>query len=339
MTNLRFAILGTGFWAHYQLAGWQELEEAECVALYNRTRGKAEALAQKFAIPHVYDTPEEMLDKEQLDFVDIITDVGTHANLTRMAVERGFNVVCQKPMATSLEEARSMVDICREAKIQLLINENWRWQYPVRQFKRILDEGRIGKPFRARVHFCNSFPVFDNQPFLKELDQFILTDIGSHILDTARYLFGDAKSLYCHTTRVHPGIKGEDVATVMMHMENNISVVCEMSYASRTEIEQFPQTYVYVEGDQGFLELGPDYKVRETTLKGTCIQQFAPQHYQWADPAYDLVHSSIVACQADLLKHLKGEKTAETNGDDNFKTVKLIFAAYESALTGQSIFF
>lgn len=339
MKNLRFAILGTGFWAHFQLAGWQELEGVECVALYNRTRVKADALAQKFGIPHVYDSVEEMLDKEQLDFVDIITDVGTHTNLTRMAVERGVNVICQKPMATSLDEARSMVDICRAAQLQLLINENWRWQYPVRQFKRILDEGRIGKPFRARVHFCNSFPVFDNQPFLKELDQFILTDIGSHILDTTRYLFGDAKSLYCQTTRVHPDIKGEDVATVMMHMESDVNVVCEMSYASRTEIESFPQTYVYVEGDQGFLELGPDYKVRETTLAGTCIRQFTPQHYQWADPAYDLVHSSIVACQSDLLKHLKGEKIAETNGDDNFKTVELVFASYESARTGKPVFF
>jgi len=339
MTNLRFAILGTGFWAHFQLAAWQELEGVECVALYNRTRVKADALAQKFGIPQVYDTVEELLDKEQLDFVDIITDVGTHANLTHMAVERGLNVICQKPMATSLDEARSMVDICRAAQLQLLINENWRWQYPIREFKRILDEGRIGKPFRARVHFCNSFPVFDNQPFLKELDQFILTDIGSHILDTSRYLFGDARSLYCQTTRVHPDIKGEDVATVMMQMGSNMNVVCEMSYASRTEIESFPQTYVYVEGDQGFLELGPDYKVRETTVTGTCIRQFTPRHYQWADPAYDLVHSSIVPCQADLLKHLKGEKIAETNGDDNFKTVELVFSAYESARTGQPIFF
>ena len=48
--------------------------------------------------------------------------------------------------------------------------------------------------FRARVTYSNSFPVFDNQPFLKELEQFILTDIGTHILDTARMLFGEATS-------------------------------------------------------------------------------------------------------------------------------------------------
>ncbi len=339
MTTLRFAILGTGFWAHYQLAGWLELSGLECVALYNRTRSKAEALAHKFNIPTIYDSPEELLEKEHLDFIDIITDVGTHASLTRLAAAHGINVVCQKPMATSLAEAELMVAACSEAGVQLLINENWRWQHSIRQFKRIMDEGRIGKPFRARVHYCNSFPVFDNQPFLKDLDQFILTDIGSHILDTSRYLFGDAKSLYCQTARVHPDIKGEDVATVMMQMGAGITVTCEMSYASRTEIEHFPQTYLYVEGDKGFLELGPDFKVRETTSEGTFIRQFVPPHYAWADPAYDLVHTSIVDCQRDLLRHLKGETTAETNGDDNLKTVKLVFGAYESARTDHPVFF
>ena len=339
MEKLRFAIFGTGFWARFQLAGWMELDGLECVALYNRTRAKAEALASEFGIPAVYDSPETLLDGEKLDFVDIITDVDTHASLTRLVAERGLNAVCQKPMAPSLTDAQEMVDACNTAGVQLLINENWRWQFPVRQLKQIMNEGRIGRVFRARVHYCNSFPVFNNQPFLKELEQFILTDIGSHILDTTRYLFGDATNLYCQTARVHQDIKGEDVATVMMQMGDAMSVVCEMSYASRTEIEHFPQTYVYIEGDQGFLELGPNYVIRETTSEGTWVRRFPPKHYAWADSAYDLVHSSIVDEQADLLKHLKGEKTAETTGEDNLKTVRLVHGAYESAKSGQVVNF
>jgi D-apiose dehydrogenase len=62
----------------------------------------------------------------------------------------------------------------------------------------------------------SGFPVFNNQPFLKELEQFILTDLGSHTLDTARFLFGEASSLYCQTRRIHADIRGEDVATIMM---------------------------------------------------------------------------------------------------------------------------
>jgi D-apiose dehydrogenase len=338
MTNLRFALFGTGFWARYQLAGWIEAGGVECVALYNRTRSRAEALAGEFGIPAVYDDAEALLKNERLDFIDICTNVETHALFTRMGTERRLAVVCQKPMATTLQEAEDMVAACRQSGVEFLINENFRWQHPIRQFKRILDEGRIGAPFRARIHFCSSFPVFDNQPFLKELEQFMLTDVGSHILDIARFLFGEARTLYATTRRVRPDIKGEDVVTVMMTMgETDTTVVCEMSYASRTEIERFPETYIYVEGDHGFLELGPDFWIRETTEKGTLSKRYPPPRFDWADPAYDVVHSSIVPCQADLARHLRGEATAETTGEDNLKTVRLVFGSYQSAETGEPI--
>ena len=339
MTPLRYAMFGTGFWSRFQLNGWNEVGGLECVAFYNRTVSKAQKLAADFGVPRVYGSPEELLDNEELDFVDICTAVETHAPLTKMAAARGLDVVCQKPMATSLEEAEAMVRVCREAGVKLIINENFRWQSPIRQFKHMLDSGRIGKPFRARVDYITSFPVFDNQPFLKEIDQFILTDIGSHVLDVTRFLFGDAHSLYATTTRVHPDIQGEDVATCMMKMGDDMTVIAEMSYASKTEIERFPETYVYVEGSQGYLELGPDFVIRETTADGTLLKRYPPPHYPWADPAYDVVHASIVAAQVDIAAGLRGEKLAETRGDDNIKTVRLVFGAYDSAADNEVLRF
>mgnify|MGYP002079943701 CR=1 FL=1 len=73
MRPLRFAILGAGFWSRFQLAGWRELDGATCVAVYNRTRSKAEALAREFGVPTVYDDAGALFDRETLDFVDIIT--------------------------------------------------------------------------------------------------------------------------------------------------------------------------------------------------------------------------------------------------------------------------
>ena len=337
MTYLRFAMLGTGFWSRFQLAGWQELEGVECIALYNRTRAKAEALAQAFGVPAVYDDAEELLRRERLDFIDVVTNVETHSRFVRLAAAHKLPVICQKPMATSLEEAEQVVRVCREAGVPLFVHENWRWQTPIRQFKRVLDEKRIGSPFRARIHYCSSYPVFDNQPFLKDLEQFILTVMGSHVLDVARFLFGEAESVYCQTHRVHRDIKGEDVATVMMRMGDGITVVCEISYASRTEHERFPETYIFVEGEAGSLELGPDYWLRVTTEDGTHAKRYPPPRYAWAEPTHDVVHSSIVACNANLLRALTGEGSAETTGEDNLKTIRLIFAAYESAANGQTI--
>lgn len=332
MNDLRFAIFGAGFWARFQLAAWQELKGVQCVALYNRTRAKAETLAREFNVPAVYDDPQELLRHEQLDFMDIITAVDTHDQFVRLAAAHKLAVICQKPMAPTLVIAEQMVQVCREADVPYFIHENWRWQTPIRQLKRILSEGHIGAPFRARLDMLSGFPLFVNQPFLKQLEQFILADLGSHILDVARFLFGEAHTLYCQTTRVHRDIQGEDVATVLMQMGGQTTVLCQMAYAENfLEHDRFPETYCFVEGSQGSIELGPDYWIRVTTKSGTHAKRYPPPRYAWADPAYEVVHASIVPCNADLLRALRGEAPAETTGADNLQTVRLVFAAYDSA--------
>lgn len=337
MSRLRFAILGTGFWARYQLEGWREITGAECVAVYNRTRGKAEALAKEYGIPAVYDDAEAMLERERLDFVDVITDVGTHRRFVELAAAHRLAVICQKPMAATFADAGAMVSACRAARVPFLVHENWRWQRPLRELKRALASGVIGRVFRGRIDYCNSFPVFENQPFLRELKQFILTDIGSHILDVARFLFGEASQLYCRTHRVHEAIQGEDVASVLLTMGGGATVTVNLSYASRLEQDRFPETFVTVEGSQGSVELGPDYWLRVTTAEGTAARRLPPPFYPWADARYALVHSSIVPCHANLLEGLRTEGRAETTGEDNLKTMELVFGAYESAETGNVV--
>jgi predicted dehydrogenase len=337
MKPLRFAIFGTGFWSRYQLAGWRELPGAECVALYNRTSAKAEKLANEFGVPAVYDDPEKLLAREKIDFIDIITDVETHAPFVTLAASRKIPVICQKPMAPTIALAQQTVETCRNAGVPLAIHENWRWQHPIRELKRALNSGAIGPIHRARIDYANSFPVFENQPFLKNLEQFILTDIGSHILDAARFLFGEARTLYCQTKRVHRDIKGEDVATVMMRMNSGATVTCNMSYASPVEHDRFPETFVFIEGENGSIELAPDFWLRITTKSGTQARRCPPPYFAWADARYALVHSSIVACNADLLHALQRNTPAETNGDDNLKTMKLVFASYDSAQRDQVV--
>jgi D-apiose dehydrogenase len=337
MKTLRFGILGTGFWSRYQLAGWKELEGAECVALYNRTPAKAHHLAKEFHVPSVYEDAEELLRRERPDFIDIITGVDTHERYVQLAAAHGIPVICQKPMGPSREVARGMVVACREAGVPFFIHENWRWQRPIRQVKRVLDSGQLGRIIRGRIDYAHSFPVFDNQPFLKELDRFILADMGSHILDVARFLWGEASELYCQTRRLHRDIRGEDVATVMMRMSGGTTVTCNLSYASRWEFDRFPETFVAVEGTEGGVTLGPDYTLKVTTRQGTTEERVPPVDYSWADPAYALVHASIVDCNRNLLEAIQGLGAAETSGEDNLKTIELVYAVYDSAERRESI--
>lgn len=338
MSPLRFALFGAGFWARYQLAAWHEIGGAECVAICDPLREKAEAMARDFGVPAAYREAEELLRRERLDFVDIVTDVDSHSPLVHLAASHGIAAICQKPLAPTLAEAERMVETCRAANVPLFVHENFRWQTPLRELKRRIDSGAIGTPFRARIDFISGFPVFRNQPFLRELAQFILTDMGSHTLDMARFLFGEAERLYCQTRRVHADIKGEDVATVMMQMRSGATVLVEMAYAENyLERDRFPESVIFVEGDRGSLELSFDYWVRETTAEGTHARRYPPQSYPWADPAYDLIHSSMVPCLANILGALRGESEAETTGADNLNTVRLIFGSYESAATGETV--
>jgi len=337
MRKLRFATIGAGFWAQYQLAGWYEVSGVECVAICNRTAAKAESLAQKFTINRVYTDPLQMLANEKIDFVDIITGVESHCAFVKMAAEHKIPVVCQKPMAINYTTAMEMVETCNRASVPFFVNENWRWQSPLRELKRVLESRELGNPFRARLDMISGFPVFHNQPFLRSLDQFILTDLGSHILDVARFLFGEAASLYCQTHQIHSGICGEDAATIVLKMKSDVTVVVNMAYAgNHVERECFPQTLVFVEASGGSVEVFPDYELHVTTSTGTRVSRHAPTRYSWADPGYEIVHSSIVPCQRDILHGLLGG-IAETTGEDNLKTSRLVFASYESAAKNQVV--
>ena len=315
-----------------------EVGGVSCVGISNRTKAKAEALAMDFGAPPVFDDVERMLVETKPDFVDIVTDVGTHALYTKLAAKLRIPVVCQKPLAVSYEEAEEMVLACRQAGVPLYVNENWRWQTPIRVLKKRMQAADIGEVFRARIRMVSGFRLFDNQPFLRDLEQFVLTDIGTHVLDVARFMFGEAKLVYCQTFQAHKDIKGEDVATVMLKTTSGATVVVELGYAENyLERDRFPETSMFVEASKGSAELELDHWIRITTKNGTHIERVPPPRYAWADPRYDVVHSSIVPCQANLLAALRGEAEAETNADDNLKTLRLVFASYESARKGEAV--
>ncbi len=314
---------------------WTEVPGAKCVAIYNRTRSKAEKLAAEFGIPAVYSDAAELLDAEKLDFVDIATSNDTHAPLTKLVASHKLPVICQKPLAPTLAEAEEMAAVCKAAGVPLLVHENWRWQRPIREMKRVLDAGTIGRPVRATISWITGVDDFANQPFLKELERMLLADMGVHLMDTTRFLFGEPESLWCQNRRVQSDLRGEDLSTVMLSMRNGMTVVVLISSArSPMEKDFYNETLFFVEGDRGTIELGGDYWVRVTTADGTLSRRYPPARYAWADPLYDLSMAAGVDCHRNLLAHIRGEGAGETTAEDNLKSLRLVELCYESAGSG-----
>lgn len=333
----RFAVVGAGFWAGYQLAAWAEIPGVQCVAICDPDRDRARKLAAACNVPTIYADAAEMIDRERPEFLDIIAAVPAHGPLVRLAVSRKLPVICQKPMAGRIEECESLVALCRDARVPFAIHENWRWQAPLRRVKELISQAAIGTPFRCRIDMISGFDVFANQPSLAREERFIIADLGCHLFDLARSWFGDARSVYCRASQVHPGIAGEDVATAVLAM-GETTVTVNMAYAGTPlERECFPETLVFIEGDRGSIEVAPGCVVRVTTKAGTEVTTVPPPAYAWANPKYAVVQTSMVACHTDLIRSLREGTPAETDGADNLKTMRLVFGAYESARTGETI--
>jgi predicted dehydrogenase len=161
--------------------------------------------------------------------------------------------------------------------------------------------------------------------------------MGSHVLDVCRYLFGECESLWCQTRAVNQGIKGEDLAVIMMDMKNGMPLYTEMSYASIIEHDMFSTLNILVEGEKGSVFLGPKFEIRTTTRQGTISEIVKFPSYSWADPDYIVNHESGIHINKNILDDISGKGKAENTANDNFETVRLIWASYESAKSGKMI--
>lgn len=332
--ELKFAVMGAGYYASLQIPAWSEVAGAKPVAICNRTISKAEELAVKFAIPAVYDDAEKMFQNEEFDFVDIITHPATHAQYVYLAAKYKVPVICQKPMAFNYETCKAMVAACKDSGVPFLIHENFRCQLPNRGVKQILDEGIIGKPFRAHIQLSTGgAEVFVKEPGLMEFEDLALNDMGPHLFDVARYFFGEPQSIYCQSYRSFDYIKGDNVVSSMLRF-GDLICTCEISNSVSYN--------VYIEGDKGWLQLGTDDSVRIKTAEGIIVREFLSPRHSWVSDYVEKKHGvnrihGIVECNAGLFDALRSGKPAETSAEETLKTMRIIHAAKESSKSNEVI--
>ena len=105
MEYLKGVGIGAGYFSKYQYEAWSRMSDVEIAALCNRKVEKGKALMKEYNIPRHYTDYREMINAEKPDFVDVITPPDTHLEMCRFAAERGVDVLCQKPLAPTIEEA------------------------------------------------------------------------------------------------------------------------------------------------------------------------------------------------------------------------------------------
>ena len=198
---LRVGVLGTSWWADSMyLPALAAHPDVEIAGLCGRTPAKAEALAADWNVPWWTVDSDEFLDPKRLDAVIVATSNDSHEPLTLLAIERGLHVLCEKPIATSVDAAQAMASAAAAAGTITLVPFTYRYMPTSQYVKRLIDEGFVGKPFHLNLRYFTGFARDGEYSWRFDTElagSGVLGDLGSHWLHVARWLMGEVTEIGC----------------------------------------------------------------------------------------------------------------------------------------------
>ena len=274
-----------------------------------------------------------MFASERLDAVDIATPRETHADLVRLAASHGVPVLCQKPLAPTLDLARALVEeIDKVAGMRLMVHENWRFRAYYRQIAKLLSEGRIGRVVQAQMTLASSallpnehgaLPLLERQPFFASLERALVAEILIHHLDTLRFLLGEMRVVHARIGRHSEAIRGEDHAQVTLDTAEGATVQLLANLGAHGEPPTLTDRLLLV-GQTGTIRLDADTLV---------CRSAEPEQFRFdLDACYA---DSYAATIGHFLDALTTGAPFETGPRDNLLTLRLVEDVYAQALVAR----
>ena len=230
---LRVGLAGAGWVTRHHLDAWSTLtDRATVVAIADPDRGAAAGRAAQYGIPALFDSVEAMLDEADLDAIDVAAPREAHAPICRLAAERGVHILCQKPLAPTLEDARALVADIGD-RVRLMVHENWRFRPHYRQIHAWLHDSRIGEVRTVALSVLTSgllpdaagmLPALARQPMLARLERMLLMEVMIHHVDALRFLLGPLNLQGARLASRCTAIRGEDRAALLLTDRNGAAV-------------------------------------------------------------------------------------------------------------------
>lgn len=341
----KVGVVGAGFWSDKHLQAWKRIPGVRLAALCDRSEEKLAEKGERYGLApaELFRSMDDMLTHADIDIVDIVTGADTHMELVAKAAAAGKQIMCQKPLAPSLEEAERMVETAREAGVRLMVTENWRWLQPFQCIKGVLDSGELGTVRTVRyIHTDYYTPRMEPgaalpQPVFRDMPRLLFYEMGVHWFDTWRFLFGEPKRLSAELARISPYVKGEDSGIVVLSHDGFYGFM-DMSWATRQKLdlplgEQVGPVHLeqlVIDGDYGTLKLRTDGSITVVTRDGSRERTVLAQSGLDHEESHFRLQSHFIDC-------LERGEPFQTSGENNLKTLRLTFAVYDSAERGETI--
>ncbi|GAQ24943.1 Gfo/Idh/MocA family protein [Tepidanaerobacter syntrophicus] len=321
---VNFAIIGLGSISTTHIAALKEIDEANLVAVYDRTIEKAKKVA---AMENVkgYSDIDLLLKNEDIDAVIILTASGLHADLGIKAAQAKKHVIVEKPIDINVNKARDLIEHCKRNNVKLSCIFQHRFDSDILNLKKAIDENKLGKLNSG----CCHTKWFRPQEYYnevawrgsRELGGGALINQGIHQLDLFQYLMGDVEEVYGYAeTLAHVDIDAEDVAMAVLKFKNGAIGILEANVCAYPGFN----TRIDISGNDGTVIL-ENNTVKQWKLRNG--EEYAGS---------ETVFPHKIQLQ-DIVSAIKENREPAVNGEEALKSLILVDAIYKSSTTGKPI--
>ena len=337
---LKFALVGCGRIAqrHADLLGNRHIAQASLSAVCDEVRERAESMGAKYGVP-AYTDMDEMMQKEKVDVVSVLTPSGLHAaHVIRLAKHRK-HIIVEKPMALDLDDADAMIAACDEAGIKLFVVKQNRYNVPVQKLRQALEAGRFGKLVlgTVRVRWCRTQDYYDQASWRGtwKMDGGVFANQASHHVDLLEWMMGGVESVYAKGATALVKIETEDTGVAILKFRNGALGIIEATTATRPKDLEGS---ISILGEKGTVEIG-GFAVNEMKVwnfaEPTPEDRDVLEKYKQNPPnVYGFGHQAYLDHVVEAIVH---DRPALVDGLEGRKSLELILSMYESIATGREV--
>ncbi|KKI84794.1 Gfo/Idh/MocA family protein [Shouchella clausii] len=332
MSKLKVAVVGCGSIAiHRHVPEYAANPNVELVAFCDLNIEVAQKLADQYGVKQVYDSHEAMLKEAKMDAVSVCTQNVDHAQVSIDAANAGCHVLCEKPMATSIEEAQQMIDAAKANNVKLMIGHNQRLMPPHVKAKEILQSGKIGKPLTFKTTFGHGGPdswsIQGKDTWFFQKDKaFVgaMGDLGVHKIDLMRWLFDEeVAEVAAFVETLDKDADVDDNATTLLRMENGAIGTMAASWTYYKGEDNTTSIY----GEKGVLEIHDDPNVQVVVkLADGTIERYSVGAIA-TNEAGGQVASGVID---EFVDAIANDRMPSITGESAMESLRTVLAALES---------
>jgi UDP-N-acetyl-2-amino-2-deoxyglucuronate dehydrogenase len=334
---VRVALVGCGRISRNHIEAIRNVDELQLVSVADTDLPRAQAIGAAEGVA-AFGSLDEMLDAVPSDLVAVCTPSGLHPQHGIIAARTGRHVLTEKPMAISLAAADDLVQTCDAAGVHLFVVKQNRLNPAIQLLRRAVDKGRFGRIYSANttVRWTRPQEYYDAEPWRGtwEFDGGAIMNQASHYVDLMQWLVGPVESVMAKTATQARRIEAEDSGVALLKFRSGALGVIEVTVLT------YPRNLegsITILGEKGSVKIG-----------GTAVNRV--DHWLFAE--YDDDDKLIETASTNpptvygfghegyyrnVLKVLRGEARADTDGRAGRKSLELILGIYESAKTGREV--